>query len=121
VVGAGTLAKASESFLLAAVSVALDVVSTRLAPVSCWRTVVSLAAASARLSSAVPKRSMVPAGAGSTVLAPRSGSPPPDAWSWRWRLRWARRNATFQACQVRSTSQCPMDPMVAWETEDEEE
>jgi hypothetical protein len=55
---AGTLANASESFLLAAVSVALEVVSAKLAAVSCWRTVVSLAAASARLSRAVPKRSM---------------------------------------------------------------
>ncbi len=68
--GAGTLAKASESFLLAAVSMAFDVVSTRLAAVSCWRTVVSLATASARLLRAVPKRSMVTAGAGSTELAP---------------------------------------------------
>ncbi len=66
VVGAGTFAKASESFLLAAVSMAFDVVSARLAAVSCWRTVMSLAAASARLSSAVPNRLMVPAGAGST-------------------------------------------------------
>ncbi len=66
VVGAGTLAKASESFLLAAVSVVFDVVSARLAAVSCWRTVVSLAAARARLSRAVPKRSMETGGAGST-------------------------------------------------------
>ena len=61
---AGTLAKASESFLLAAVSMAFDVVSAKFADVSCWRTVVSLAAASARLSRAVPKRSIVAAGAG---------------------------------------------------------
>jgi hypothetical protein len=106
-VGAGTLAKASESFLLAAVSVAFDVVSAKLAAVSCWRTVVSLAAASARLSSAVPKRSMVSAGAGSTELAPQSGSPPPDAWSWRWHLRWARWIATFHARQVQSTAGRP--------------
>jgi len=96
----GTLAKASESFLLAAVSVAFDVVSTKLAAVSCWRTVVSLAAASARLSRAVPKRLMVPAGVGRTELVPRSGSPPPDAWSWHWRLRWARWNATLHTLQV---------------------
>ncbi len=99
---AGTfLAKASESFLLAAVSEAFEVVSAKLAAVSCWRTVMSLAAASARLSRALPKRSMVTAGAGRTELAPRSESPPPEAWSWRWRLRWARRNATFHALQVR--------------------
>ena len=66
----GTLARASESFLLAAVSKAFEVVSAKLAAVNCWRTVVSLAAASARLSSAVPKWSMVTAGAGRTELAP---------------------------------------------------
>ncbi len=59
----GTLAKASESFLLAAMSVALDVVSAKFADVSCCRTVVSLAAARVRLSRAVPKRSMEAAGA----------------------------------------------------------
>ena len=68
---AGTfLAKASENFLLAAVSEAFEVVSAKLAAVSCWRTVVSLAAASARLSRAVPKWSMVMAGAGRTELVP---------------------------------------------------
>jgi hypothetical protein len=91
---AGTLAKASVSFLLAAVSKAFDVVSAKLAAVSCWRTVVLFAAASARLSRAAPKRSMVTAGAGRTELAPRSGPPPPEAWIWRWRLRWARLNVT---------------------------
>ena len=106
-VGAGTLAKASESFLLATVSVAFDVVRARLAAVGCWRTVVLLAATSSRLLRAVPKRLMVPAGAGSTKLAPQSCSPPPDAWSWRWRLRSARRNATFHACQVVSTAGRP--------------
>ena len=60
----GTLAKAFESFLLAAVSEAFEVVSAKLASVSCWRTVVSLAAARARMSRAAPKRSMVTAGAG---------------------------------------------------------
>ncbi len=50
--GAERLANASESFLLAAVSVAFDVVSTKFAVESCWRTVVSLAAASARSSTA---------------------------------------------------------------------
>ena len=43
--GVRTLAKASKSFLLAAVSEAFEVVSAKLAAVSCWRTVVSLAAA----------------------------------------------------------------------------
>ena len=62
----GTLAKASESFLLAAVSVALEVVSAKFAAVSCSRTVVSLAAARARLLRVVPKRSMETAGAGRT-------------------------------------------------------
>ena len=55
---AWTLANASESFLLAAVSVALEEVSTKLAAVSCCRTVVLLAVARARLSRAVPKQSM---------------------------------------------------------------
>ncbi len=62
----GTLAKACESFLLAAVSVALEVVIAKFADVSCCRTVVSLSAARARLSRAVPKRSMEVAGAGRT-------------------------------------------------------
>jgi hypothetical protein len=62
----GTLTKASESFLLAAVSMVLEVVSAKFATVSCCRTVVSLAAARARLSRAVPKRSMETAGAGRT-------------------------------------------------------
>jgi hypothetical protein len=66
----GTLAKASKSFLLAAVSEAFEVVSAKLAVVSCWRTVVSLAAARARLLRAAPKRLMVMAGAGRTELAP---------------------------------------------------
>ena len=62
----GTLPKASESFLLAAVSVVLDVVSAKFADMSCCRTVVLLATARVRLSRAVPKRSMVAAGAGRT-------------------------------------------------------
>jgi hypothetical protein len=64
---AWSCAKASESFLLAAVSAAFVAVRARFAAVSCWRTVVSLAAARAMLSSAVPKRSMVPGGAGRMV------------------------------------------------------
>jgi hypothetical protein len=71
------LAKVSKSFLLAAVSVTFDVVSARFDAVSCWRTVVSLAAARARLSSAVPKRFMVAAWAGSAEFAPPNGSTPP--------------------------------------------
>ena len=63
---AGSLANASESFLLAAVSVVLELVSAKLAAVSCCRTVVLLAAVSASLSRAVPKRSMETGGAGST-------------------------------------------------------
>ena len=43
------LAKASESFLLATVSVALEVVRARFDAVRCWRTVVSLAATKVRL------------------------------------------------------------------------
>jgi hypothetical protein len=65
-VAAGSLANASKCFLLAAVSMALELVSAKLAAVSCCRTVVSLAAARARLSRAVPKRSMETGGAGST-------------------------------------------------------
>ena len=86
---AWSFAKASESFLLAVESAVFVAVSARFAEVSCWRTVVSLAAARARLSSAVPKRSMVAGGAGRTAFAPPRGSPPPDACSWRWRRMWA--------------------------------
>ena len=63
---AGTLAKASESFLLVAVRVALEVVSAKFAAVSYCRTVVLLAATRARLLRAVPKWSMETAGAGRT-------------------------------------------------------
>ena len=80
---AWTLSKVSKSFLLAAASEAFDAVTARFAVVRCCRTVVSLAAASARLSSTVPKRLMVVAGAGRTAGAPPSGSPSPDACSWR--------------------------------------
>ena len=64
---AWSFAKASESSLLADVSKEFVAVSARFAAVSCCRTVVSLAAVRARLSSAVPKRLMVPAGAGRTM------------------------------------------------------
>jgi len=74
---ARALAKAYESFLLAAVSMAFDMVSTKFAALSsCCRTVVLLAAANVRLSRAVPKRSRVVAGVGRTELAPPSGSSP---------------------------------------------
>ena len=64
---AWSFAKASESRLLAAVSKEFIALRARFAAVSCWRTVVLLAATRARLSSAVPKWSMVLAGAGRTA------------------------------------------------------
>ncbi len=70
-----TLASTSTSFLLAGVSVVSDV---ERATLSCWRTVVLLAAARARLSRAVSRRSMVVAGAEITAWALPTG-PPPDA------------------------------------------
>ena len=65
--GAWSFAKASKNRLLADVSKVFVAVSARFAAVSCCRTVVLLAATRARLSSAVPKRLMVPAGAGRTA------------------------------------------------------
>jgi hypothetical protein len=47
--------------------------------VNCWRTVVLLATVRAKLSRAVPSRSMVVAGAGVTVWALPNGPPTPDA------------------------------------------
>ena len=64
---AWSFAKESESRLLAVGSGAFVAVSARFAAVSCWRPVVLLAAARARLLSAVPKQSMVPAGTGRTA------------------------------------------------------
>ena len=64
---AWSFAKASESRLLAAVSKEFIALRARFAAVSCWRTVVLLAAARARLSSAVLKRLMELAGAGRTA------------------------------------------------------
>jgi hypothetical protein len=58
------LASASASFLLVAVSVVTKKERAKFDTVSCWRTVVLLAATRARLSRAVPSRSMVAAGAG---------------------------------------------------------
>jgi hypothetical protein len=61
------LASASVSFLFAAMSMVTDVVRAKFDAVNCWRTVVSLAAARAKLSRAVPRRLMVAAGAGRIV------------------------------------------------------
>jgi hypothetical protein len=61
------LASACASFLLAAVSVVTKEKRAKFDTVSCWRTVVLLAAARARLSRAVPSQSMVAAGAGITA------------------------------------------------------
>ncbi len=72
------LASASASFLLAMVSVVTNMVRAKFNVVSCWRTVVLLAAARTRLSRAVPSRSMVVAGAGITAWALPNGSPPPQ-------------------------------------------
>ncbi len=73
------LASALASFLLVAVSVVTSVERAKFDAVSCWRTVVSLAAARARLLRAVPSCSMVAAGAGRTAWALPNGPPPPDA------------------------------------------
>jgi hypothetical protein len=73
------LASASTSFLLAAVSVVTNMERDKFDAVSCWRTVVSLAAARARLLRAVPSRAMVVAGAGITAWALPNVLPPPDA------------------------------------------
>ncbi len=82
------------SFLLAAVSELIEAVRARLAAVSCWRTVVSFNAATARFSRTLPMRSMVGAAVGITVWAPPRGLPPTEAWSWCWCLRWARPKKT---------------------------
>jgi hypothetical protein len=64
------LASASAIFLLAAVSMVTNKERAKFDTVSCWRTVVLLAAARAtRLSRAVLSRSMVMARAGITVWA----------------------------------------------------
>ncbi len=70
------LASVSASFLLAAVSVVTNKERAKFDAVSCWRTGVSLAAARARLSRAVPSRSMVAAGVGITAWALPNGPPP---------------------------------------------
>jgi hypothetical protein len=73
------LASASASFLLAAVSKVTKEERAKFDAVSCWRTVVSLAAARAKLSRAVPSWSMVAAEAGVTAWALPNGPPTPDA------------------------------------------
>ncbi len=73
-----TLASAYTSFLLAALSVVTKEERAKFDAVSCWRTVVLLAAARAKLSRAVPSWSMVAAGAGVTAWALPNGPPTPD-------------------------------------------
>jgi hypothetical protein len=72
------LARASAS-LLAVVSVVTKEERAKFDAVNCWRTVVLLAAARAKLSRAVPSRSMVAAGAGVTAWALPNGPPTPEA------------------------------------------
>ncbi len=72
------LASTSASFLLATVSMVTDKERAKLDVVSCWRTVVLLAPAGARLSRAVPSRSIVAAGAGIIAWALPNGPPPPQ-------------------------------------------
>ncbi len=64
------LACAFASFLLAAVSVGTKEERLKFEIISCWRTVVLLAKARAKLSRAVPSWSMVAAGAGVTAVVP---------------------------------------------------
>ncbi len=58
-----SLTRASASFLLAAVSMVTKEERAKFDAVNCWRTVVLLAGVRAKLSRAVPSRSMVAAGA----------------------------------------------------------
>ncbi len=75
------MASASARFLLATASVVTNVVRAKFDAISCWRTVVLLAAARARLLRAVPsRRSKVVARVGRTAWAlPNEPPPPPDA------------------------------------------
>jgi hypothetical protein len=73
------LASVSASFLLAVVSMVTNVERAKFDAISCWRTVVLLASARARLSRAVPSQSMVAAGAGITAWVLPNGPPTPDA------------------------------------------
>ncbi len=100
-------ANAFMSFLLAAVSKVTEAVRARLEAVSCYRMVVSFEATSTRFLRAAPMLSMVGAAARITVWVLLRGLPPPKAWSWHWRLRWARWNATFQACHIQDVDGRP--------------
>jgi hypothetical protein len=73
------LARASASFLMAAVSMVTKEKINKFDAISCWRTVVLLAAARARLLRSVPRWSMVAAGAGVTAWALPNEPPTPDA------------------------------------------
>ena len=70
------LASTSTSFLLAEVSMMINMVRAKFDTVSCWITVVSWAAARARLSRAVPRWSMVEAGVRRTAWALPNGPAP---------------------------------------------
>ncbi len=72
------LASASASFLLAVVSVVTKEERAKFDAINCWRTVVSLATARAKLLWAVPIQSVVVAGAGVTAWALPNGPPTPD-------------------------------------------
>ncbi len=101
-------AKASASFLLAALNKVTEAVRARLAAISCCRMMVSFNASSARFLRASPMQSMVDAAVGITACAPPWGLPPPKAWScWHWCFRWARWNGTFQACHIRDAARRP--------------
>ncbi len=69
------LASASASFLLPVMRVVTNVERAKFDAVNCWRTVVSLAAARARMLRAVPSRSMMAAGVEITVWALPNGPP----------------------------------------------
>jgi hypothetical protein len=72
------LARASTSFLLATVGLVTKKERAKFDTVNCWRTVVLLAAARAKLLRAVPSQSMAVAGAGVTVWKLPNGPPTPD-------------------------------------------
>ncbi len=74
-----TLARASTSFLLAAVSMVTKEERAKFDAVNCWRNVVLLAAVRAKLLRAVPSQSIVAAGAGVTAWVLPNGPPTPDA------------------------------------------
>ncbi len=73
------LVSAFASFLLAVVSVVTKKEIAKFDAVNCWRTVVLLAAARAKLSRAVPSQSTVAAGAGIISWVLPNRPPTPDA------------------------------------------